>query len=312
MLNFWLQPPAQPSYIKFSTVLEDLLDAVAAIEIVDNTLNADNASSIGNNLVQGELAPDWLQSNVFEQVTDAVDFSWLCQSPKFLTLAQYQPMKSLLNQTKMCQQLPLSFMRLAIFGAWQSVLVQAKRKSSQILANKLSQPPARQHQDYINELATCETQCKQVQAVIAYILYALRSPLFAGILLSQGPKILQQPLKKWLRQQVANTASPETDFFQPLQQWLLQHADGRAWLTQAELAFKNTNKMGFKTLPSLADVQIYQDGSEALTQCQQIIERYLVAIERAMGEKTSLTEIYRSDLCIFSNRFTQLYGAASD
>ena len=74
-----------------------------------------------------------------EQAENNVDLGWLCRSPKFLTLAQFQPMKSLLSHGKLARQLPLSFLRLSIFSSWQSVLVQAKRKSPQELADKLQQ-----------------------------------------------------------------------------------------------------------------------------------------------------------------------------
>jgi len=308
VLNFWLSPPAQPSYIKYSTVLDDLLDAITAIEVVENTFNADYALSLGSNSEQGEVNADWVQNTVFEQADNSEDLSWLCQSPKFLTLAQYQPMKSLLSHGKLAYQLPLSFLRLAIFGGWQAVLVQAKRKSPQMLADKLKQSPNHHYQHYTAELSNSQIYCKQVQQVIAHIFFTLDNPLFVGIMLKQIPVELQQTLKIWMREQLEDTAGSEVDLFMHIQQWLSQHHEAQTWLTEAASAFKSNNKDGFKKLPSHQDLDVYQDGSEALDHCQRIVERYCLEIEKLNPENTELTEIYRSDLCIFSNRFKQIYG----
>jgi len=309
ILDFWLSPPEQPSYIKYSTVLDDLLDAISAIEVVENTLNADYALSLGNNNEQGEVNADWVQNTVFEQTNNNADLSWLCQSPKFLTLAQYLPMTALISHGKLARQLPLSFLRLSIFGGWQSVLVQAKRKSPQGLADKLQQCPNRQYQDYVAELNDTESQCKQVQQVIAHIFYSLNNPLFIGIMLKQMPTDLQQTLKIWMREQIANTTESEANLFLHVQQWLSQHPKALFWLTEAANLFKNNNKAGFKKLPSVAELDIYQDGSEALDHCQELVARYLLLIKKLNHENAQLAEIYRSDLCIFSNRFKQIYGA---
>jgi hypothetical protein len=309
VLDFWLNPPAQPSYIKYSTVLDDLLDAMTAIEMVENTFNGEYALSLGSNTEQGEVDADWVQSTVFEQADNCEDLSWLCQSPKFLTLAQYQPMSPLLSHGKLARQLPLSFLRLSIFGGWQSVLVQAKRKSTQVLADKLQQYPNRQYQDYVAELNDTESQCKQVQQVIAHIFYSLNSPVFVGIMLKQMPTDLQQALKIWMRAQIADTRESEANIFVHVQQWLSQHHKAQFWLTEAANLFKNNNKDGFKKLPSLAELDFYQDGSEALDHCQELMARYLLVITKLNHENTQLAEIYRSDLCIFSNRFKQIYGA---
>lgn len=308
VLNFWLSPPEQPSYIKYSTVLDDLLDAITAIEVVENTFNADYALSLGSNSGQGEVNADWIQNTVFEQADNSADLSWLCQSPKFLTLAQYQPMKSLLSHGKLACQLPLSFLRLAIFGGWQSVLVQAKRKSPQVLADKLRQSPDRHYQNYIDDLSDSQSQCKRVQQVIAHMFYSLDNPLFVGIMLKQIPLELQQALKTWMREQIRDKIEYETNHLLHIQQWLSQHPAAQTWLTEAENAFKHNNKDGFKQLPSTEELDIYQDGNEALDHCQSAIEHYLSVLEKLNLESTELTEIYRSDLCIFSNRFKQIYG----
>jgi hypothetical protein len=315
VLDFWISPPAQPSYIKYSTVLDDLLDAITAIDVVENTLNADHALSLGNNSEQGEVNADWVQSTVFEQADNTTDLSWLCQSPKFLTLAQYQPMKSLLSHGKLACQLPLSFLRLAIFGDWQSVLVQAKRKSAQVLVDKLKQFPDRHYQNYTHDLSDTQFYCEQVQHVIGHIFYTLDNPLFVGIMLKHMPPELQQTLKMWMREQIESesegeaTTASETHYLKHIQQWLSQHPTAQTWLAKAGNAFKNNNKDGFKILPSSNYLDIYQDGNEALDYCQQIVKRYLLEIEKLNHKNTELEVIYRSDLCIFSSRFKQIYGA---
>ncbi|WP_339721986.1 hypothetical protein [uncultured Paraglaciecola sp.] len=313
VLNFWLNPPAQPSYIKYSTVLDDLLDAIHAIEVVENSFHADHALSLGNqsnSSEQGEINADWVHHSVFEQVENNTDLSWLCQSPKFLTLAQYHPMSAILSHGKLARQLPLSFLRLSIFGGWQSVLIQAKRKSPQEVTDKLQHPPNRQYQDYVAELNDSELQCKYVQQVIAHIFYSLNSPLFIGIMLKQMPTDLQQAMKIWMRAQLANTTQPETSLFLHIRQWLSEHPKAQFWLDEAANLFKNNNKDGFKTLPAITDLDIYQDGSDALDHCHELVARYLLVIAKLNHKNTQLAEIYRSDLCIYSNRFKQIYGAS--
>jgi hypothetical protein len=326
VLDFWLKPPAQPSYIKYATVLDDLLDAITAIDVVENTLNADHALSLGNNSEQGEVNADWVQTTVFEQTDNTADLSWLCQSPKFLTLSQYQPMKSLLSHGKLACQLPISFLRLAIFGGWQSVLVQAKRKSPQVLADKLQQSPGRHYQHYVDKLSDTQFYCKQTQHIIGHIFYTLDNPLFVGIMLKHMPLELQHTLKTWMREQIEgesegeskggseensernSTAESDTHYLVHIHQWLSQHPIAQTWITEAGNIFKNNNKDGFKTLPSGKNLDTYQDGNEALDHCQQIVKRYLLEIEKINRENTELEAIYRSDLCIFSSRFKQIYG----
>ena len=69
------------------------------------------------------------------------------------------------------------------------------------------------------------------------------------------------------------------------------------------------NKDGFKTLPLEADLDSYQDGSDTLSQSHQLIQGYLLSVEKPFAQNNRLMDIYRSDLCIFSNRFKQIYGA---
>lgn len=309
VLNFWLTPPTQASYIKYATVFNDLLDAVNAIEEVETQFNAEYALSLGHNKEQGEIEAQWVQDNLFEQTRSSEDLNWLCQSPKFLTLTQYNLIKDLLSHQKMLPQLPLSFLRLAIFGNWQAVLVQKKRQSPQALAEKLQQTPKRQYQDYVHDLAACLTQNQQVQQSIAYIFYSLNSPLFVGIMRTQIPFKLQQSLKVWMTEQLEDPDKTQSDYFQYIDLWVSQEPALQAWLNQAAHAFKQNNKEGFKTLPPIEALDLYQDGSDALTQCQQVLERYLSALNNKTEKNSSLENIYRSDLCIFSNRFKQIYGA---
>jgi hypothetical protein len=310
ILDFWLNPPEQPSYIKYSTVLDDLLDAITAMEVVENSFNADYALSLGSNNEQGEVDADWVQNTVFEQAVNNEDLSWLCQSPKFLTLAQYQPMTPLLSHGKFARQLPLSFLRLALFGGWQSVLIQAKRKSPLVLADKLKQCPDSHYQDYTDVLRDAQFHCKQVQHVIGHIFFTLNNPLFVGIMLKQIPIELQQTLKIWMREQIEDITGPEANLSLHIQQWLSEHPAAQTWLTEAANIFKNNNKDGFKKLPAVTDLDIYQDGSEALDHCLHIVDSYLLEIEKLNLKNTALERIYRSDLCIFSNRFKQIYGAS--
>lgn len=313
VLDFWLHPPEQPSYIKFSTVLDDLLDAISAMEVVENAFNAEHGLSLINdsNGEPGEIPADWVQNTVFEQTQSDTDLSWLCQSPKFLTLAQYQAMSAILSHSKLARQLPLSFLRLKIFSGWQSVLVQAKRKSPQVLADKLSQCPEHDYQGFVEQLNDSETQCKQVQKAIGHIFYALKSPLFVGIMLKQIPLELQQILKIWMREKIQESDNFKGNMFTEIQQWLSQYGSTQTWLAEANKAFNLNNKDGFKTLPCSAELETYQDGSDALQQCQQIVAGYLLRLEKLNHKNTELEAIYRSDLCIFSSRFKQIYGASN-
>jgi hypothetical protein len=103
-------------------------------------------------------------------------------------------------------------------------------------------------------------------------------------------------------------AESDTHYLVHIHQWLSQHPIAQTWITEAGNIFKNNNKDGFKTLPSGKNLDTYQDGNEALDHCQQIVKRYLLEIEKINRENTELEAIYRSDLCIFSSRFKQIYG----
>jgi hypothetical protein len=310
VLDFWLCPPEQASYIKYSTVLEDLLYAVDAIEVVNTRFNQDYALSLGSDIEQGQVNLDWVQNTLFEQQQEKLDFSWLCQTPKFLTLAQYQPLKSLLPHWQMFGKLPLSFLRLGVFSPWQSVLVQAKRRSSLAVQEKLDTSPQGHYQQYIAQLKQLQLQGTDVQRAIAHIFYCLKSPLFTGIMAKHLSASLQKALRSWTGQQLEETEADTlaTSGFAMIQAWLLQHPEAQAWLKTAEKAYKANNKEGFKVLPCAQQLDIYHEGVQALDQIHRILSGYFAQLDKFNRENVLLETIYRSDLCIFTNRFKQLYG----
>jgi hypothetical protein len=128
-------------------------------------------------------------------------------------------------------------------------------------------------------------------------------------MLKQLTPSLQQNLKTWISAQLTSKAESELDYFLLVQAWIEQNPEAQRWLHAVETSFKNNNKDGFKKLPQEADLDSYQDGSDTLSQSHQLIQRYLLSVEKPLDENNRLMDIYRSDLCIFSNRFKQIYGA---
>ena len=312
ILEFWQVTAHTEGYIKYSTALYDVLDTLDAMEVVEVNSKHETALSLGTDSDGGEVNPDWVHQSVFEQSEQEQDLSWLCQSPKFLTKGQWQKIEPFINQPKYTKRFPLAFLRIGVFSQWQSVLVQAKRKSQSVVDEKLNQPPVDGYQKLNNELVEVKQSTQSTQTAIGSIFFVLKSALCVGVMLRRLPSDLQNSLKNWLSEQDVEALDANQFAFNLLQQWLLQNPGARQWLAEAEKTFKANNKEGFKHLPLSEDLDVYQQGFEGVAYCEDVLSSFILTISQLDSKDNQLTEIFLSDLSIFKGIYQQTYGGTHD
>jgi len=309
VLSFWQQASADelsPGYVLYASALYDLIDVNQAQQQAQAAFELEHSYALGTDADNGEYSPDIIDQLVFDDVHEQTSMEWLTQSPKFLNKAQYQILQPI-TEIQESLQLPLSFVRLAVFSKWQSVLVQAKRKSQAEVNTKLAQLPDANYHSFTDELSALIGKITTVQQAIVAIFNQHQDPRFIGLLLPLLSSEKAQSIKSQLSQ-VIEKSLPVAKFIEQLQQ---QDFEIRRALDEAEKALKANNKDGFKQLPPVEQLDTYQQGSEALAECILALTRYLATLANCW-QLSSAEEKYRSDLFIFQKRFEQIYEVVND
>lgn len=325
ILSFWQYAgldESSPGYKLYASALNDVIDVHQAIQQTKQVQALDNAGSIGYNVEGGEYSPDTIQEILFNDSPNIQSYEWLCQSPKFLTKAQWGFIEPLVKNCAYGKTLALSFARLAIFGQWQANIVQAKRKSASQVQEKLSEKPHQNYQQYLQRLIVQKKIMTQVNMAIAYIFYSLQDSRYLGFVLDYIPKLEAEKIKSWVEQKISSaiqSGAEGVDFsnvnkmiFTQSQKALLQSQDFSKVMQLAKAAFNGNNKEGFQQLPDTDLLDLYQDGHDAVAKCQNIIQENITQLSRYWVTLIDCEENYCSDVSIFKGMFDLLYGEVND
>jgi soluble cytochrome b562 len=327
VLQFWQDASsdiASPGFKLYGSALNDMIGVEQAIQQAKSAQSLTHSTSIGFDIEAGEYSPDVIGQLVFEQASDSQDVSWLCQSPKFLTKAQWAFIEPIYQYQNEIKSLSLSFARLAVFGQWQSNLVQAKRKSDHLLGQKLAHLPALTYSDYFAELRQHKKVIREVNAAITHIFFTHQDLRYLGIALSQLPKAAADEIRSVLQQSLALAAQAQQGVLDskalfaqskmalqqsstmqpPMQQFMEQL---QQLMQAAGQAFKGNNKDGFKLMPDADSLDDYQDGFDALVKCLRLISKLVAQLKQNWLTISACEENYRSDVSIFKDRFDKIY-----
>lgn len=325
ILQFWQEAgddPQAQSYVLYATALFDVLDALRAMKTVESQQAVAFAVRFGFDLDAGELNPEQLIASQFDEVSgdqqyselhslvfsdesNVIPLATLSQSPKCLSQDEVQSLQPLLDYCHDIQRFLRSFMRLQVFARWQSILVQAKRKSAQQLAAKLSEVPVQGYAMYQLDVTGLHQTLDYAETCLLHVLVELVPELGCREVLQKLPAEEFAKVALWLRQQ-ANPQSPTV-----LSQLSLQFPTFRLLLNDLHSAFKKNNKAGFKTLPQRQDIERYINALQLVRHLLTLTTAHEREITQLIDAGPSLSRIFSSDVCIFTDRFNQLYGGGN-
>jgi hypothetical protein len=296
------------SYVLYSTALFDVLDALSAINIVESQQGVAFAKSFGAEVEFGEIDPELVQALLFSETTDQLDVKGLCQAPKCLTQEEAQWLEPMNDYKLYSQKFLLSFMRLQVFAPWQSVLVQAKRKSQAKVTEKLAEVPVQGYAMYQLEVSGLSKALTYAQNCLLHVLLERDPELACAELLQKLPQEQLRLIAEFLLQQKQQSQASGSSL---LKQASLQFSAFRQLIQTAEQAFKKNNKAGFKTLPEQDELEPYIKALQHITQLQALLDKHQDNILKLDSQILSLSSIFSSDVCIFTNRFNTLYGGSN-
>lgn len=329
ILFFWQEAAEDknsPGYKLYSSAFNDVIETHQAIQQAKQALAVDNANTIGFDIEAGEYSPDVIQELLFNEEATTQAYAWLCETPKFLTKKQWQFIEPQIEKHAYRKSLPLSFARLAIFGQWQASIVQAKRKSTTILNQKLTEVPEKDYLLWQQQLTKLIKSMTQVQLAITHIFYFQRDSRYLGFLLNLLPKDIALQIKTIVNETISpankidktkqstpqisatTTAHLKSVLFTQSQPLLKESLAYNRIMVAAKSAFNNNNKDGFQHIPESELLDIYQDGYEGLTHCQRIILDYLAQLSKKWRTSQDCQQNYCSDVSIFKTMFEKLYG----
>jgi hypothetical protein len=330
VLSFWkyaVLDDTSPGYKLYASASYGVMDTHQAIQQAKQSLALDNAGSIGFNTEAGEYSPDVIQEILFSHSSDNQDYSWLCQTPKFLTKAQWNFIEPITKNYPYSTTLALSFARLAVFGQWQAALVQAKRKSPVIVVQKLASLPQESYLQYQQRLVKLQQIMTQVIMAISYVFYSHQDSRYLGFSLAFLPQSDAQKIRDWFEQKMhalsqdslttdsnicANTENINKVLFTQSQKLLMQSLELKKIIQASKTAFNANNKEGFQHLPSAELLDIYQEGYDGIAHCQHIVQSCIEKLSLCWLTLSDCETNYCSDISIFKDIFALLYGEVDD
>ncbi|MCJ8293946.1 MAG: hypothetical protein MJK15_06020 [Colwellia sp.] len=332
ILSFWqyaVLDDTSPGYKLYASAFYGVMDTHQAIQQAKQALALDNAGTIGFNTEAGEYSPDVIQELLFSQSSDIQDYRWLCETPKFLTKAQWGFIESITQHHAYSKILALSFARLAVFGQWQAALVQAKRKSPLIVLQKLADLPQQNYLQYQQKLVTLQQIMTQVIMAISYIFYSHQDSRYLGFSLALMPHSEAKKIRCWFEEKVnalsqaalttdndsnigADTKNINKVLFTQSKKILMQSLELKRIIQTSRAAFNANNKEGFQSLPGEELLDIYQDGYDGITHCQHIVQSCIEKLSHSWLTSNDCEVNYCSDVSIFKGIFALLYGDVND
>ena len=309
-MAFWDKARSDPmaeSYVLYNTTLSDALDAIDAYKIADAQTQLAYAATLGGDDENGEYNPDKIETLAFDLTDNSTSIRHLSATPKCLSQDHVTLLQPMATFAAHQNTFLLSLLRMQVFGAWQSVLVQAKRKSPAFLAQKLTEPPNTTYAEYWQTLDGLHATIKNSRLCIIKVLIDIDPIAGMSALLSQFSPSVTDDITQWLAQNFADS-STMMEYKGLIPKMQLKFPAVKALLDKAEQAFKKNSKAGFKDLPDETEADLYQTSLESLNKVEQQLQHHQAAMLKIMPNNQEQLANFLSDSCIFSDRFQQIYG----
>lgn len=327
ILLFWQQAnddpaPAKPSHVRFETAVDDMLNTLHALALLRIQKASQRAFSQGLDGELGEVdlsrvmaepegeqgednLADFVHGALFNDIPAPAQPNILTLTPKCLTKSQAKRIQPIVKHTPYLGRFCLSLLRLQVFGQWQAVLSQAKRKSAASLKEKMASPPDNGYEDYRQEMISCAESLAFSQQCLLYALLPHEPERVLGELIETLPPLNENHMQRLaLQVKGANTPQHKQTLVETLaKDWpALQDA-----LKQLASAYKANNKEGFKILPDAYVTDAYLEALSEVSKLQSIVQNHLKAL-KSLGEIIPQDRKFHADVSIFTAKFNQLYG----
>lgn len=315
---------------RYRSVVDDMLALRKAFQMAEARRGIEASVSIGEGREEGEVSLDTL-SEVWEAVEERDDnYSWLSETPKFLTGRTLETLGALLTFGPVAKEWPLTLQRYDVFGDWQAQLIQAVRNQADV-DSALAAGPGVDYVEHIQSISDLDETLDTAFAAGLHILLALQtsealewvmemlSPGDVQVLRAQLPfdeaefeRVMDDDLLEEGEQQAlieAVQANCVAAFYDRLPQLRLQAPSLNQLVDGAKSAFKAVNRAGFKVLPDQSAVGEYVRGMVGVAEIQQ--RKRTVFATRAW-DKSIAGENFFADVSIFSDVFRELHGGGSE
>lgn len=314
VLAFWkeaaLEVDDNIGFRRFRTVGEDFIALKKALDVGRSMQRVADSTSIGYDTNAGEWHPDQLEAIVVEEAGDIPSLDFLARSPKFLTADQISGIAPVMKAGEQGLYLPLTVVRMEVFGAWQAKLSQAEKDQNRDrLYNYLQSGVERDYASYSLKMQSLRDEINGSRLLGLGVLLEMEDresmALIAEMLSADG--LLK--LGRLAETDIQNEALSSLRFFSMLSQWCLQLPELNRLCQNARALLKRTNRAGFKALPDENAVDNYLLALDTLGQCERALERFLNCIDRRLQQP--LVADYDADMSIFREVFTLMYGERS-
>jgi hypothetical protein len=314
VLMFWkeaaLEVDDSIGFRRFRTVGEDFIALKKALDVGRSMQQVADSRPIGYDTNAGEWHPDQLEAIVAEQASDMPSLDFLARQPKFLTADQISSAAPVTKAGEQCLILPLTLVRMEVFGAWQAKLSQAEKDQNRDRLNNYLQSTIEQdYESYSLKMQALRAGIEEARLLGLGVLLEMEDDesmaLIADMLSADGLVKLGQLAQA--DNQSEALSGPQ--FFSMLPQWCLQLPELNRLCQDARALFKKTNRAGFQTLPDKKAVDSYLLALDTLRECKRVLERFLDCIDMRLQQ--SRVADYLADVSIFREVFTVMYGERS-
>lgn len=320
VLAFWQQVALDEDdklgFKLYRTVATNFISLLQALHIGTSKRESDFAMTIGYDADGGEMHPEHLDS-LLGASDDDIDIGWLAETPKFVTKQQLLLLTSIYSATHALGKLPLSVARMWLFGNWQSELVQATRNGGpSVIKTKLNKTFDGLYAQFQQDIENLNTTLAAVRLAVWHIFIELKQDSALQTMAQLLPEAAWsdvEQLLSTLQNQVSGgdeealTAQINQAFFEKLAQYRLQLPELNHLLQQAKKTYSANNKQGFKQLPEVDNLSVYEYGFETLGRCCGVLEHYHQDLCQLFSPAAVEVDKSRSDLVIFTDMFKKLY-----
>jgi hypothetical protein len=308
VLAFWCEAVRDQDdglgFRRYRTVGEDFYTLLKALDIGRAMGQIAISASIGVDVEAGEWHPDQLEQTCEEMNVQITDLNFMAKQIKFFSHSDWVELsKTMLDASEYSLRLPLTLVRMDVFGGLQAVLIQAEKdKNQQRIAERIQLGPVT---DYSGFKAKLEEYANEIHAA-----KLLGLGLFLELKVEDSLALIADLLSAQalvdMRQHLAEDKSvAKASLLDGLPALTLQIPELNRLCQQAKEKFKKTKRAGFKQLPETDELTQYSYALGVIDECRRLRNRYSQCLDALISDDSTA---YNTDLSLFKETLHMMYG----
>ncbi|WP_376696539.1 hypothetical protein [Wenzhouxiangella sp. EGI_FJ10305] len=290
ILEFWRHANPDDDYRRFRSVAEVFLYLYRALIAGARARAAEHAMALDE--MHEWLAVDPVHAEYLDE--DRLDGGDLTRHPKFLTARVWQECELSVTHQDVIDQLPLTLLRMQVFGNHQARLIEAGKRGRPFDWGSLETDT---YCEWLERLVAHRATIDQAAlAGIEVLLQLEEMPEALGLLVDWHPEAFSDSSGEAGQLPFSDTTTTRELNTMRLQMPALNHA-----LEACRKAFKAINRAGFRSEDDFAQPSAYRAGVAKLLTIDGVLAHFLHRIDSAKPN-------YAADLAIFRDRFQTLHG----